>query len=132
MEFMGVPLEDEEGNYLYWYDTPEFLEVIDFMNTLYSEKLVISANFDWSFDNIYTQILNGKPFAMIGASQTVIAQLGKYEMDGYNAAADTVAAATIRSHRAHQRRRDAPLLMDYAGRGLRSVMVTRNCTVKTA
>ena len=129
MEFMGVPLEDEEGNYLYWYDTPEFLEVIDFMNTLYSEKLVISANFDWSFDNIYTQILNGKPFAMIGASQTVIAQLGKYEMDGYNAAADTVAAGNeyvpiVLTNEEG----DAPLLMDYAGRGLRSVMVTRNCT----
>lgn len=32
-EMFAVPYEDKDGNYLYWYDTPEFYEVISFIIT---------------------------------------------------------------------------------------------------
>lgn len=128
MEFMGVPYEDEEGNLVYQYDTPEFYEVLQFMNKLYNDKLITSANFGWELSDVETQALNAKPFAIIGSNQSLSPYLGRCEMDGYDAKTDTVSAdheyvSIILTNEAG----DAPLLMDYAGRGYRNTLITKNC-----
>ena len=128
MELFCVPYEDSNGNYVYQYDTPEFIEVMEFLNTLYNEKLITSSNFSYSRTDIGTQILNGRPFALIGASQTQGGYFANYEKAGYNATTDTVADSNrYVSIVLTNSRGDAPLLMDYAGRGLYVTMITKNC-----
>lgn len=128
MEFFCVPQEDADGNYVYQYDTPEFVEVMEFLNELYREKLITSGNFSYTRDNIGTQILNGKPFAFIGASQQHAAHLANREKDGYNAVTGEVDDAyEYVSIVLTNSRGDAPLLLDYAGRGLYVTMITANC-----
>lgn len=128
MEFMGVPYEDADGNFVYQFDTPEFVEVLEFMNALYGKRLVTSANFSWDYAEIQTQVLNGRPVAVIGASQSIAPYLARREMDGYDATTDTVDAAyEYVSIIMTNEEGDAPLLMDYAGRGWRQTMITKNC-----
>ncbi len=128
MEFFCVPMEDSDGNYLYQYDTPEFVEVMEFLNKLYRSKLITSGNFSYTRDNINTQILNGKPFAFIGASQQHAASLANREKDGYDSATGEVADENeYVSIMLTNSKGDAPLLLDYAGRGLYITMITANC-----
>lgn len=128
MELFCVPYENSEGNYVYQYDTEEFVEVMGFLNDLYNNNLITSGNFSYTRDNIGTQIVNGKPFAFIGASQQHAAHLANREKDGYNKVTGNVAD----SHRyvsivLTNEEGDAPLLCDYAGRGLYVTMVTNKC-----
>lgn len=127
-EFMGVPMEDPNGNYVYQYDTPEFVEVMNFLNTMYNTNLITSANTGYSLSNIDTHILNGRPFAIFGASQQYYASLARYEKEAYNAATDTVNPShEYVSIVLTNEKGDAPLLLDYAGRGYTLLMMTKNC-----
>ena len=128
MELFCVPYEDEEGNYVYQYDTPEFVEVMKFINDLYNNNLLISSNFSYDRNDISTHLLNGRPFAYIGASQQHVAQLRLREQDGYDPATDTIAEDhEYVSIVLTNSNGDAPLLCDYAGRGLYVTMITNNC-----
>ncbi len=128
MEFMGVPYEDENGDLVYQYGTEEFVEVIEFMNTLYNEKLVSSSNFAYGKNDCKTQILNGKSFVSIGTNQDNRQQLSMREQDGYNESTNTVdPSKDYVSIMLTNENGDAPLLMDYAGRGYYNVMITKNC-----
>lgn len=128
MEFMGVPLEDSQGNLVYQYGTTEFVEVVKFLNELYRNNLVISANFGYQIDDLTSLFINGRPFAYIGADQEIRSAFAKREKDGYNSTNKTILpsheyVSIILTNEAG----DAPLMMDYAGRGLYSVMITKNC-----
>lgn len=128
MELFCVPYEDSNGNYVYQYDTEEFVEVMEFLNTLYNNNLITSGNFSYDRDKINEQMVNGKPFAYIGASQQHAGYMANREKDGYNKTTGTVADS-------HQyvsiiltnEDGDAPLLCDYAGRGLYVTMITNRC-----
>ena len=127
-EMFAVPYEDKDGNYLYWYDTPEFYEVISFMNTLYKEKLVFSENFSYTREQLGTHLMNGKPVAYIGASQQLGGYLAIREKQGYNPQTDTIDPAyEYVSIVLTNEKGDAPLIMDYAGRGSNVTMITKNC-----
>lgn len=127
MEFMGVPLEDSEGNLIYQYDTPEFFEVAKFMNEMFRNNLVISANFGYKIDDLTSLFINGRPFAYIGADQEIRSALAKREVDGFNKNTKTIANGhEYVSIVLTNEEGDAPLMMDYAGRGLYNVMITRN------
>ena len=128
MEFMGVPMEDAEGNLVYQYGTEEFYDVIEFLNQAYRDGLIFSGNFAYKQDDVTTQILNGRPFAFVGNDQVFRSAFAKREMQGYSAATNTVAeeneyVSILLTNEAG----DAPLMMDFAGRGLYNVMITRNC-----
>ena len=128
MDFMGVPYEDGAGNYMYQYATPEFVKVIEFMNTLYNDRLVISPNLSWDGARIDTEVLNGKPFVVIGGAQLYKNRLAQRELNGYVAATDTIAPANeYVGIVLTNENGDAPLLKDYAGRGYRMNMITKNC-----
>lgn len=128
MEFMGVPYEDGNGDLVYQYGTEEFVDVIEFMRTLYNEKLVSSANFAYGKNDCKSQILNGKSFVSIGSNQDNRQQLSMREQDGYDASTNTVEAENdYVSIVLTNEKGDAPLLMDYAGRGYYNVMITKNC-----
>lgn len=127
MEFFGVPMEDAEGNYVYQYDTPEFIEVMEFLNTLYNERLITSANFGYDISAQGTQILNGRPFATFGSGHTLSGHLAQREKAGYSSSTGKVAD----THKyvpivLTNENGDAPLLMDFAGRGLNVTMITKN------
>lgn len=128
MEMFCVPMEDSEGNYLYQYDTPEFVEVIKFLNELYRANLITSGNFSYKRSDVGSNLLNGKAFAYIGASQQHISELGIREKEGHdNATGITDDEHTYVSIVLTNSRGDAPLLLDYAGRGLYVTMITKNC-----
>ena len=128
MEFFCVPQEDADGNYLYQYDTEEFVEVMEFLNDLYNANLITSGNFSYTRDNISTNLLNGYPFAYIGASQQHAAQLGVREKKGHDdKTGETDDEHTYVSIVLTNSAGDAPLLCDYAGRGLYVTMITKNC-----
>ncbi|MBS1400936.1 MAG: extracellular solute-binding protein [Clostridia bacterium] len=127
-EYFCVPQEDAEGNLVYTYDTPEFLEVLQFMNALYREKLVLSANFGYSSADIISHIKNGRPFAVIGAAHNYSkgfagrsamgydADMGKFD-DAYEYVPVVVTNGAG----------DAPVLLDLGGKGYRTSMITTNC-----
>ena len=128
MEFFSVPYEDSEGNLVYQYDTEEFVDVIYFLNDLYTNKLISSSNFAYSVNDCKSQILNGKSFASIGNNQNNNKQISMREQSGYNKDNNTVNEANeYVSIMLTNEAGDAPLLMDYAGRGLYNVMITKNC-----
>lgn len=127
-EFMGVPLEDSNGDLVYQYDTPEFVDVMKFINELYRNKLIFSGNFAYDSNDITQQIINGKPFAFIGDDQSYRSAFTKREMTAYNKATDTVPDSAqyvpiILTNEAG----DAPILLDFAGRGNSCIMITKNC-----
>lgn len=128
MEFFGVPYEDKSGNLVYQYDTEEFVDVIYFLNDLYTNKLVSSSNFAYDVNACKTQIVNGKAFASIGNNQNNNKHLSMREQSGYVKETNSVKEENeYVSIMLTNEKGDAPLLMDYAGRGLYNVMITKNC-----
>lgn len=127
-EFMGVPMEDSEGNLVYQYGTEEFVDVMKFLNTMYNERLLYSGNFAYDQDSVTSMIVNGKVFAFVGNDQTFRSAFAKRELAGYNKATDTVADSNqYVSIVLTNEEGDAPIMLDYAGRGLYNVMITKNC-----
>lgn len=127
-EFMGVPLEDADGNLVYQYDTPEFYAVMQFLNEMYRERLLYSGNFAYDNNDVNALLLNGRVFAFVGNDQTFRSQFAKREMTAYNAADNSVpASAQYVGILLTDEAGDAPLMMDFAGRGLYNVMITKNC-----
>lgn len=127
-EYFAVPMEDKNGNLTYTYGTDEFLEVLTFMNKLYREKLVLSANFGYSSSDLITHIKNGRPFAVIGASHNYSKGFAGRSAMGYDAstgefndAYEYVPIVLTNS------KGDAPVLLDLGGKGLRTSMITTNC-----
>ena len=128
MEFMGVPMEDANGDLVYQYGTAEFLSVVKVLNEMYRSNLIISDNFAYEIDDLTTMFLNGRPFAYLGADQEIRSAFAKREQTGYSAATKTIAPGyEYVSIMLTNEKGDAPLMMDYAGRGLYSVMITKNC-----
>lgn len=128
MEMFCVPYEDADGNYVYQYDTEGFVEVIKFLNELYTNHLVNSSNFSYTREDIGTQILNGNPAVLIGAGQTLKTYFSQRERSGYDATTGEVADSNeYVSVVLTNANGDAPLLLDYAGRGLYVTMITNNC-----
>ncbi len=129
MEYFNVPKEDSSGNLVYEYTTPEFKEVIKFVNTLYEQKLFSTGNFGWNTSEIITHIKNGRPFAVIGAVQNYSTGFAGYSAMGYNKETkqfsdDHEYVPIVITNNKHQ----APLLGDYSGRGLRVSMITKDAT----
>lgn len=127
-EYFCVPLEDEAGNLVYTYDTPEFLEVLQFMNEMYREKLVLSANFGYSSADIISHIKNGRPFAVIGAAHNYSKEFAGRSALGYDAETNTFDDSyeyvpVVVTNKAG----DAPVLLDLGGKGYRTSMITTNC-----
>lgn len=107
---------------------PNLWKCWNFFNQLYRENLITSSNFSYTKDNINSQILNGRPFAYIGASQQHGAYLANREKSGYNQTTGKVADSNeYVSIVLTNSKGDAPLLLDYAGRGLHITMITANC-----
>ncbi|MDD6994637.1 MAG: hypothetical protein SPH68_00175 [Candidatus Borkfalkiaceae bacterium] len=127
-EFMGVPLEDGEGNLVYQYATEEFQNVMKFINELYRNKLIFSGNFAYDTADITQQIVNGKVFAFVGNDQSYRSAFVRREMTAYDKATDTVPdSAQYVPIILTNEEGDAPILLDFAGRGQNLVMITKNC-----
>ena len=127
-EFMGVPMEDKNGDLVYQYDTPEFVSVVKFLNEMYRERLITSANFAYDTNNINSQIVNGSCFAFVGNDQVHRSAFAKREVNGYDKASDTVKESNqYVSIVLTNENGDAPLMLDFAGRGLYNIMITKNC-----
>ncbi len=127
-EMFGYAPEDAEGNITNMYTSPEFREALDFMNTLYNNGFVSSQNFGWDIAKIGTEVKNGNPFCIIGATQNTHFQQGSRELDHYDAATDTVpSSAQYVTILLTNEEGEAPLLSDYNGKGVYQTMITKNC-----
>ena len=127
-EYFNVPKEDAQGNLVYEFGTNQFLEVLNFMNRLYREKLVISSNFGYSSGDINTHIKNGRPFAVIGAAHNYSKGFAGRSATGYNASIKQFDDSyeyvpIVLTNDA----KEAPILLDLAGKGYRVNMITTNC-----
>lgn len=128
MEYFSVPKEDSDGNLVYEYATDEFQEVLLFLNELYRDKLIVSSNFGYSSTNIITNIKNGYPFAVIGAIQNYSMGFANRSAAGYDTTSKTFDdeyqyVPIVVTNEA----KEAPVLLDMTGRGLRVSMITNNC-----
>lgn len=127
MEYFSVPKEDSSGNLVYEYATEEFKEVLLFLNEMYRNNLIISNNFGYSAANIITNIKNGTPFAVIGATQNYSLGFSSRSAAGYSTGTQTFSDSNeyvpivITNSKG-----DAPVLLDLSGRGLRVSMITNN------
>lgn len=127
-EYFAVPKEDSQGNLVYEYGTDEFLEVLAFMNELYRNNLVLSANMGYNTEDIITHIRNGRPFAVIGAAHNYSKGFAGRSTMGYNAETKTFDNSyeyvpIVITNQAS----DAPILLNLAGKGYRVSMITTNC-----
>ncbi len=128
MEYFCVPREDSNGNLLYQYEQPEFLECLNLLNKLFRERLVISNNFGYTSSNIITHIKNGLPFAVIGRPEAYATGFSAYSSNGID-------KQTKESDPSHEyvsivvtnKKGDAPVIVDKSGRGLRFSMITNKC-----
>lgn len=127
-EYFNVPKEDADGNLVYEFGTERFLEVLTFMNRLYRERLVISANFGYTANDLNAHIKNGRPFAVIGAAHNYSKGFAGRSAMGYNAVTkefnDSYEYVPIVIT---NKDREAPILLDLAGKGYRVSMITTNC-----
>ena len=128
MEYFAVPREDSSGNLLYQYEQEEFLEVLNFLNSLYRNNLILSNNFSYDSSNIITNIKNGLPAAVIGRNESYITGYAPYSASGYDPDTGTTDpskeyVSIVITNEAG----DAPLIVDKSGRGLRYSMITNNC-----
>ena len=69
MEYFSVPQEDKDGNYVYQWDTPEFKEMMLWLNDLYTHHLLQTSDFTNTSAQVATHIQNGRPFIFIGSPQ---------------------------------------------------------------
>ncbi|MDR1094387.1 MAG: hypothetical protein LBL66_09605 [Clostridiales bacterium] len=127
-EYFCVPKEDAQGNLVYEYGTPEFKEVLLFLNELFREHLLISSNLGYSSAEVITHIRNGRPFAIVGAPHNFSTGLAGRSAAGYDAQnhtfndANEYVPVVVTNARG-----DAPLILDQSGRGLRVSMITTLC-----
>ena len=128
MDFFCVPREDAAGNYINRYDTPEFQEVIKFLNTLYKNRLICSANINYTLANCQSNAQRGDPFAIIGTGQQVTNHIKNLEISGYDESSKTVDDSNqYVSILLTNDRGDAPLITDYSVKGRYAIMITNNC-----
>ena len=102
--------------------------MLQFMNALYREKLVLSANFGYSSADIISHIKNGRPFAVIGAAHNYSKGFAGRSAMGYDADTGKFDDAyeyvpVVVTNGAG----DAPVLLDLGGQGYRTSMITTNC-----
>lgn len=128
MEYFCVPKEDADGNLIYEYESDRFLEVCEFLNTMYRKHFIIDDNFSYTATSINTEIKNGHPFVVIGGVQNYSTGFANYSAKGYDATQKKFSD----SHEyvpivITNKDGEAPLLMDMGGRGLRISMITNRC-----
>ncbi len=127
-EMFGFAPEDEEGNLVYTYGSEEFYEALDFMNTLYNSGFVSSQNFGWDTSKIGTEVKNGNPFCIIGATQLTHFQQGSRELNAYDPETNTVPEEyQYQTILLTNEEGEAPLLSSYSGKGVYQTMITKNC-----
>jgi len=127
MEYFTVRKEDENGNLVYQYAEEGFQEVLMFLNDLFNKNLLISTNFAYTSSNIITNIKNGLPFAVIGATHNYSTGFAYSSAKGYNPetkefdpAYQYVPIVITNSNG------DAPMLSTMVGRGFRVSMITKD------
>ena len=69
MEYFSVLQEDKDGNFVYQWETPEFEEMMLWLNDLYTNHLLQTSDFTNTSSQVGTNIQNGYPFIFIGSPQ---------------------------------------------------------------
>lgn len=72
MEYFSVLQEDSDGNFVYQWSTPEFKEMMLWLNKLYLNGLMTSGNMTATAAQVGTYISNGLPFIYIGSPQDYV------------------------------------------------------------
>ncbi len=118
MQYFCVPEEDENGNLQNGYRTLEYKEALMFLNRLYREGLMTSANFTINAAGCGSYIASGLPFIFIGSPQDFQSQFSAAKIDGYNYVPILMTNANG----------DVPQLSSLAGKnGWRVHMISKNC-----
>ena len=128
MDFFCVPREDAQGNYVYRPATEEYKEVIGFLNDLYTNKLICSANINYKLSNVQSYVQRGEAFAIIGTGQQVVSRAKLLEVAGYNPFTQTVPDENqYVSIMLTNENGDAPLIADYSVKGRYTTLISNNC-----
>jgi putative aldouronate transport system substrate-binding protein len=117
-EYFCVPKEDANGNLVDETSTPQYKEAMLFLNRLYRENLISSANFTTNAGTFQSYIANGMPFVMLGSPQEWTAGFIQAKL-----AEDIDYVPIIITNSAG----DVPQLRSLAGAGWLTSMITANC-----
>ena len=119
MEYFNVMPEDSQGNLTYQYEDERFLEMMLFLNDLYSENLIISNNFTTSTSQVGSYIQNGLPFVCVLSPQDYAGNFKEWSLK--NPSAEYVPILLTNKDG------EVPQLRSLAGNGYRFSMITANC-----
>ena len=129
MEYFNVVPEDVNGNFVYQYEDERFLEMMQFLNTLYSEKLIIDSNFTTSIGQVGSYIQNGLPFVCVVSPQDYAANFKEWNLKNQNADGSWKNDQSTEYVPILLTNKDGetPQLRSLAGNGYRYTMITKNC-----
>lgn len=129
MEYFNVVPEDENGNFVYQYEDERFLEMMQFLNTLYSEKLIIDSNFTTSTGQVGSYIQNGLPFVCVLSPQDYAANFKEWNLKNQNSDGSWKNDQSTEYVPILLTNKDGetPQLRSLAGNGYRYTMITANC-----
>lgn len=129
MEYFNVVPEDKDGNFVYQYKDERFLEMMQFLNSLYSERLIIDSNFTTSTSQVGSYIQNGLPFVCVLSPQDYAANFKEWNLKNLEADGSWKGGQSKEYVPVLLTNRDgeAPQLRSLAGNGYRYTMITANC-----
>lgn len=114
-QYFGAPYEDAEGNYLDVMTTPQYSEMLAWVNDLYRSGLIRQSNFTASMDGIGGVISRGEAFATVVAPQNYYYSY----VNAYNNNVEYV--PLVLTNEAG----DTPVIQDLTGNGFLVTMISK-------
>ncbi len=116
-QFFAIPFEDENGNYQYQFTQESYAQMLMYLNDLYNEGIISTANFTQDYNAIGGVVASGQAFATLVTPQD-------YQM--HFVSADEANCGYISMYITNEEG-DAPVLSDIRGYGYLMNMITTNC-----
>ncbi|WMT39452.1 extracellular solute-binding protein [Paenibacillus sp. D2_2] len=117
-EYFAIPYEDEAGNYVNRTYTPQYWEMLKFLNDAYRRGLISKDNFTDKRDQINEKIASGRVFANLTAPQDFT--------DSYRTLYNNDENAKYEAFALRNYQGDAPVLTDIRGFGWLATMVGKD------
>ena len=116
-QFFAIPFEDANGNYQYQFTLESYRDMLVYLNDLYREGIISTANFTQDYDGIGGVVAEGAAFATLVTPQN-------YQM--HFVTAEEAGCGYVSMYITNTDG-DAPVLSDIRGYGYLMNMITTSC-----
>jgi len=116
-QFFAIPFEDESGNYIYQFTLDSYRDMLLYLNDLYNEGIISTANFTYDYNGVGGVVASGQAFATLVTPQD-------YQM--HFVTADESGLGYVSMYITNTDG-DAPVLADIRGYGYLMNMITTSC-----